>query len=215
MKKILFLLVAVLALRAAGRAATRNAQAASLLWMLIAATANAGTANTPKSRSTEQRLANLIPVVFPNTGGTITGNVTVQGSHTVTGSVQAGGNMTVSGNHTVGGALSVQATSSFANDLNIGNQVNANNFAASGAASSHGFTSHGNVAADSDVNAGGNVNATGNVYCSQAWVSGVRIAPHQSAGGWPLASSQAWGPSVVSVLNQLVGALNSSGITQT
>lgn len=90
MKKLLLICLALLAVKMAGRAATRNAEVMAALWLLLGMTATLNGAGTAKSRSTEQRLNDLIPAVFPNTGGTVTGSMTVTGSHTVNGGVSAG-----------------------------------------------------------------------------------------------------------------------------
>lgn len=158
--RLLMLAVALLAVRMAGRAFKRDTEVMAALWALTCMTALAGAGTTPKARSTETRLNILIPKVFPNTGGTINGSVTVNGGHSVN------GNMSVSGSHTVGG------------------QVNAGTVSVSGAATSSGFTSHGNVAADSHVTAGGNVSANGNVSAGgQVLVNGASTSAQLGVNG--------------------------------
>ena len=57
MRKLLLLGLALLAVYMGGRALKRNAEVLQLLWALVGMTAMASTANTPKARSTEARLA--------------------------------------------------------------------------------------------------------------------------------------------------------------
>lgn len=188
MKRLLLLGLALLAVYMGGRAARRNAEVLNLLWVLIGLTATASTAGTAKSRSTEDRLSALIPKVFPNTGGTISGPVTVNGSHTVNGS------MSVSGSHTVGG------------------QVNANTLSVAGAGTTNGFTSHGGIVADGSIAAGGNVSGNQGVFGSLLSVSGQRIAPGQGTPpGYPVVGS----PSTAglgNLVNEIIGGLQAAGI---
>lgn len=188
--KALFLLgIALLAAWIAVRAVKRNTEVVTLLCVLIGLNATAGLANTPKTRSVENRLNSLIPVVYPNTGGPINGPVTVNGTHAVN------GNASVSGSHTVGG------------------QINAGTLATSGPATTYGLTVHGGIGADSSIGAGGNVTASGSLNGGQLYVSGQRIAPAQGTpGGYPMATNTPWGPGVVAVVNGIITSLRGSGI---
>jgi hypothetical protein len=82
MKKVLLLAIALLAAYLAVRAVKRNAETITLLCVLIGLSATASTANSPKTRAVEDRLNTLVPQVFPNTGGTVNGSMTVTGNHT-------------------------------------------------------------------------------------------------------------------------------------
>lgn len=134
-RKLVVLALAMIAVRLAGRAMKNQADLVKILWLMIASTATLNATNTPKARSTEERLNTLITAVFPNTGGTVNGSMTVNGNHQVNGTasantvkgtsqVLAGGasgsnalevnggahvnsNMQVDGSHSVGGQLSV------------------------------------------------------------------------------------------------------------
>jgi len=139
MRKIVLLLLVVLAVRMAGRAVKRNSEVIALLWVLIGMTASVSTAGTAKSRSTEDRLNGLIPKVFPNTGGTVTGS------------------MTVNGNHFVGGSLF--GGSGSGSTLTVGSPTHVSG---AGMTVDNGLTSHANVAADGNVTAGGNMSVSGN-----------------------------------------------------
>lgn len=61
MRKVFWVLLALLAVRLAGRAARRQAEVTAMLWELIALIAGMSTSGTPKSRSTEDRLNALVP----------------------------------------------------------------------------------------------------------------------------------------------------------
>jgi len=129
MKRIFMLLVVMLTLWLAGKAAKRQAQVFQVLWMLVAMTASLGTANTAKTRSIENRLNALVPVVFPNTGGTITGNVDVTGNHTVGGSVSAGNqlfvNATGSATAEIGGNAHITSTLQVDSAITSGSSISA------------------------------------------------------------------------------------------
>lgn len=183
MRKLLLLGLALLAAYMGGRALRRNAEVVQLLWALVGMTALTGTAGTAKSRSTEDRLSALIPKVFPNTGGTISGPVTVNGSHTVN------GNMSVSGSHTVGG------------------QVNAAAVASSGAMSSFGFTSHGGLSADGTLNAS---NFSGTFSGSH---SGSYAGGQSRPGGYPISHGTPWEDQVIDVINNIANVLVNAHVT--
>lgn len=99
--KIVLLMLAILAVKMAGRALKRDAEVIAALWTLVGLTAQVNTANTPKARSTEARLNALVPVVFPNTGGTVNGSMTVTGNHVVEGTMDVSGALSGAG----GGAI--------------------------------------------------------------------------------------------------------------
>lgn len=143
MKKLLLLGLALLAVYMGGRAVKRNSEVLTLLWVLIGMTATASTAGTAKSRSTEDRLNGLIPVVFPNTGGTISGNVTVNGAHAVNGNMSVSGSHTVGGNAAVGGSLFGPGGSS-GNTLTVGSPTHFNGV---GITADNGITSHAGLSA--------------------------------------------------------------------
>jgi hypothetical protein len=111
----LLLGLAMLAAYMGARAARRESEQLRLLWALAGLIAVASTATAPKTRSTEARLNALVPVVFPNTGGTINGNVTVNGSHTVSGTVSAG---TLQGTLAAGYVSGTVASANTANTAN-------------------------------------------------------------------------------------------------
>lgn len=139
MRKLILLLLVMLAVRMAGRAVRRNAEVMAALWLLLGMTATVSTAGTAKSRSTEDRLNSLIPSVFPNTGGTVNGS------------------MTVTGNHQVGGQL--LGPSGSGSTLTVGSPTH---FSGVAMTVDNGLTSHSNVAADGNVTAGGNMSVAGN-----------------------------------------------------
>lgn len=227
-KKLLLLFVALVALRMASRAAARNAQAASLLWMLACATANLG-ANTAKSRSTEDRLNNLIPVVFPNTGGTINGSVTVTGTHAAN-QVLAGG---------ASSSASVAGTSAhFTGNAQVDGTHGAGQVLVNGASSSAAIAANGDahmtgvVQGDGGLSTGGNVSAGGGVTANQVIIGGASTtaalgAPsaHISAlavnslngGSLPLGavstvSGSATTAQLAAAINGLISRLGSVGI---
>lgn len=137
--KLLLILLAILAVRMAGRALKHNAEVTAALWLLLGMTAAVSTAGTAKSRSTEDRLNSLIPSVFPNTGGTVNGS------------------MTVTGNHQVGGQLLGPTGSG--STLTVGSPTH---FSGVAMTVDNGLTSHGGVSADGNVTAGGNMGVSGN-----------------------------------------------------
>jgi hypothetical protein len=145
MKRLILIVLALLAVRMAGRAVKQNAEVMAGLWLLLGMTATLNGAGTAKSRSTEQRLNDLIPAVFPNTGGTVSGNMTVAGNHTVAGNVSVGSSL-------------VGPTGS-GSTLTVGSPAH---FSGVGITADNGVTSHANVAADGNVTAGGNMSVSGN-----------------------------------------------------
>lgn len=202
MKKIsmlLLILLAMVAVRMAGRAARRNADVMAALWLLLGMTATASTSGTAKSRSTEDRLNSLIPAVFPNTGGTITGSVTVNG------------------NHNVGGQLNVNGAGGSANVA-----VNGNVHATSTGQFDGGVTtSVVNATSGSTSEFSGGIHAAGDILSDAAlrgttlYVNGQRIAPGQGRPAfYPVASGSS--PSNLSIgvgLNEIVNCLIAAGIS--
>jgi hypothetical protein len=200
MKKLILLFIALLAVRMAGRALRRQSEVTQLLWVLIGMTATASTTGTAKSRSTEARLNGLIPVVFPNTGGTISGSVNVTGNHNVGGSLNGpGGSGTLSigtpahvnGNGmTVDGTLTTHNTLSADGSLSVGGNASVSgNHSVGGSltgggggtltigspahVSGNGMTVDGALNSHGTVTADGNVSAGGNVTASGTVNCGV------------------------------------------
>lgn len=168
MKKVALICLALLAVYMGKRAVRREAEIVRLLWVLLAMVA-LNSANTPKTRAIEDRLNALVPQVFPNTGGTITGPVTVNADHTINGNAAINGTATVSGNvNGSGGALknsngihsgaSVQADG----DLIAGGQVLVNGASGSATVEVNG---NGHVTSsfqvDGDHTVGGTVSVRG------------------------------------------------------
>lgn len=91
LSKMALVMLALIAVRMAGRALKANAEVTAALWAVMTITALATAPPGPKAKSTEQRLNALVPVIFPNTGGTVNGSMTVTGNHTVNGNVNVGG----------------------------------------------------------------------------------------------------------------------------
>lgn len=233
MRKLLLVLLVMLAVRMAGRAVRQNAEVMAALWLLLGLTATASTAGTAKSRSTEDRLNGLIPVVFPNTGGTITGSVTVNGNHTIGGNLSgSGGTLAVSGNQSVSGAFTTTSTITSHGSVNVDNsitaggngsisgsltvggnhsvsgQVNANTLSISGAATTSGFTSHGGVTADGNIHAGGTIsgsNFSGSFAGGQGGVSTVSAAP--------ASYNQAAMTAYASAINGIIARISAAGVT--
>jgi hypothetical protein len=172
---------------------------AAFAWVALS-----GATVAAKARSTEDRLNAQIPIIgaayatantantlagnaYPKTGGTISGNVTVNGTHTVSGTLTASSGILSASMHATG---NVQVDGS--------------------------HTVNGNISGGTDISASNNLNAGGNlngneVVVSNAFIGGNQLHMQQSAGGWPMSSSQAWGSSVVNVLNQLAAAANNTG----
>lgn len=167
--------------------------------------------NTAKSYTTEQRLNNLVPIIFPNTGGQINGNVNVSGTHSAN-QIYAGGtsggsasvtgttahftsNTQTDGNHAIGG------------DANVSGQVNASAVAASGAMSSFGFTSHGGLSADGTLSA---ANFSGTFSGSH---SGSYAGGQSRPGGYPIAHGTPWEDQVIDVINNIANVLVNAHVT--
>jgi hypothetical protein len=223
MKKLLLLGLALLAVYMGGRAVKRNSEVLQLLWALVGMTALTGTANTPKARSTEDRLNNLIPVVFPNTGGTVNGSMTVTGTHTVgtqlrvnttggsaaievAGSGHVTGGLQVDGNHVVGGSVSASAGGSFGSNVHVtGGGTFTGDVILSGTLSSPG----------GQVTTNGNHAVTGRVTASAMTLAGSHVAPvgRTSLPGSPSSTyNSAWAASVTNIVTNIVNSLVSAGI---
>jgi hypothetical protein len=182
MKKLFLLLLAILAVRLAGRAARQNVQLMAALWLLVGMSANLNASSDPKTRLVESRLNALVPVVFPNTGGTISGNVNVTGTHNVNSDLTVGGNANGAGGgtlHNSGGFHSsgtVQADSQLVSpNVHATTQMLVNGASTSSALGIAGDT-HGSGSGqfDSGVSTSGNVVASGNVNAgSQVLVNGA------------------------------------------
>lgn len=186
MKKVLLLAMALAAAYLAVRAARRNAETITLLCVLIGLSATASTANSPKTRAVEDRLNSLIPVVFPNTGGTVNGSMTVTGNHTaanviaqnqvlvngasssarlavlgdahITSTLAADGGLSTSGNLSASGSASLGSVAT--NSVNSSGQVLVNG-ASSGAAFAVNGDAHitSTATIDGGVSTGSSVNA--------------------------------------------------------
>jgi hypothetical protein len=169
LKKMLLLLAALVALRMAGRALGRQSQAVTLLWMLIAATAGLSV-DTPKSRSTEARLNTLITQVFPNTGGTVNGSMTVTGNHVVNGTVKVS---TTSGSAT----LEVGGGGHLSGSLQVDSGVNTStvNVGAS--------TSTATVAIAGNVHASSTGEFDGGITSGAAVTAGTQVLVGGATGG--------------------------------
>ncbi|HEY2090124.1 MAG TPA: hypothetical protein VGH54_29400 [Mycobacterium sp.] len=212
MKKLLLLLLALLAARMAARALRRETEVVSLLWALVGMTASASLANTPKTRSVEDRLNGVISTIgpqaanaYPKTGGTISGNVTVNGSHTVNGqvnaqTVSASGAATTFG-FTSHGNLGVDGTVTVGGDHNVSGQVNSGTLSVSGAATVHGFTSHGGLVADGTLSA---ANFSGTFSGSH---SGSYAGGQNRPGGYPIPHGTPWEDQVIDVINNTISVI--------
>lgn len=176
MKKLFLLGLALLAVYMGGRAAKRNAEVLQLLWVLIGMTATLNGAGTAKSRSTEQRLNDLIPAVFPNTGGTITGNVTVTGSHTVDGGMAAG-SLSVNG-------ASGSATVAVSGNIHASSTVQADGGVNTTAVSASGGVSAGSLSVNGG-SGGATVAVAGSVHASSTgqFDGGVTTSAVNATGG--------------------------------
>ena len=220
MKKLLLLGIALLAAYIGARAVKRNAEAIQLICGLIGMTAlSTSLANTPKTRSVEDRLNALIPQVFPNTGGTVNGSVNV------------------TGNHTVGGTLSVTSSSTSeytggihsAGTVEADGGVTASSVSSTGTATSEysgGIHSAGVVEADGGISTttvtatgtgtsefSGGIHSAGVIQAdAELIVSGQRIAPGQGQpAGYPAVGSPSTA-GLATYCNAIVGALIASGI---
>jgi hypothetical protein len=171
---------------------------AAFAWVALS-----GASTAAKARSTEDRLAAVIPVVgtaistansastlagnaLPKSGGTVTGSLTVSGSHTA-GSLFVSGNATTNGSHQINGNATVNGNISGGTDVSASNNLNAGN------------------------NLNGGAAVVGNLY-----VGGNHVAIPQGRGtgllGAPGSYTSAWGNSVVSFCTQVNNALQSAGI---
>lgn len=225
MKKLLLLGLALLAVYMAQRAVRRQAEVLQLAWALLGLTALTSTANTPKTRSTEDRLNNLIPVVFPNTGGTISGSVNVTGNHSVGGSLTgpggtgtltvgspahvSGAGMTVDNGITshagvvADGNISAGGTGSFASDVEVGGNLRSSGGTLNVAAA---------VAMTGGFTANGGSTVHGNFAIDNALhVSGIQIDPTQvtegTAGSCPNPPTQAYVQGLTNRVNQLLASM--------
>jgi len=182
MKKWLLLGVALLAAYIGTRAVKRNAEVIQLVCALIGMTAAAGLAGTPKTRSVEHRLNALIPTVFPNTGGTVTGPVTATGP---VGSTGSGTSEFTGGIHSAG---VVEADGG----------VTTTTVTATGAGTSE-FTG--------SIHAAGTIEAD-----TELIVSGQRIAPGQGQpAGYPVVGSPSTA-GLGTLCNEIIGGLIAAGI---
>lgn len=186
--------------------------------------------NTSKTRAVESRLSALETVTFPNTGGTISGNVTVTGTHTVNGNTQVGGYITGSGGGTLennssihtSGILQADGQVSTANVYSTGGSTNEFSGAIHTAsvlqADSQVVAAGGSGGAAVEAGGGGmhtsgNMVADGSMTTTDLYVSGQRIAPGQGApGGYPIAQNTPWENQVINVINGIVGGLIAAGI---
>jgi hypothetical protein len=242
MKRLILLALAMIAVWMAGRAVRRargeldgQARLMAALWSVLAMSVQLNSpANTAKTRAIEDRLNALVPQVFPNTGGTITGNVNVTGVHSAS-QVQAGGasgsasitgtsahftaNTQTDGTHTASqvlaggasGSASVAGTSNHftGNTQTDGNHSVGGGLSAGNVSSSGGATNEFTGA----IHTGGNAQVDGQTSTSTLYVSGQRIAPGQGTpGGYPMVSTTPWGPGVVAVINGIITSLHGSGI---
>jgi hypothetical protein len=241
MKKLLLLGIALVAVYMGGRAVKRNAEVLQLLWALIGMTAMASTANTPKTRSVEQRLNTLVPVVFPNTGGTITGNVDVTGNHTVGGqllvnatgsaTMEVGGNshvtggMQVDGNHVVGGAITTggqvlvnTATSGATFAVNGNGHITAG-MQVDGAVTTGGQVLVNNASSGATFAVNGNGHITSGLQVDGLMQLSTGSGMPQSApstcgspAGLVTGSALTWANSATSTINSLRSAMISAGV---
>lgn len=116
MRKIFLIALAFLAARMAGRALRREAEVISLLWTLVQSIAVAGTANTAKTRSVEERVSAVViprlPIqqFSPGPAGDSSSNATNTSYTTSNGSFSMGGGTLVtsdSGSGNNGGSSSL------------------------------------------------------------------------------------------------------------
>jgi len=206
------LLVVMLALWLAGRAARRQAQVFQLLWVLVAMSASLGTSNTAKTRSVENRLNALVPVVFPNTGGTITGNVDVTGNHTVGGTVSAGNQLLVN--------ASGSATAEIGGNAHITSTLQVDSAISSGSSISAGSQLLVNASGSAAMEIGGNGHITGGMQVDGVMQlstgSGMPQSAPSSCGspsGLGFTTSQLlWCNSATSTINSLRSAMISAGV---
>jgi hypothetical protein len=191
--KILLLLFALIALRLAARAARHQAEVAAMAWALICTIAAGSLASTPKTRSVEMRLNSLLPVVFPNTGGTVNGSINVTGNHAVGGSLN-GPNGT--------GTLTIGTPA----------HVNGNGMTVDGALNTHNnFTADGNVSA-ATMSVTGNHTVGGTLSVTGGSTSEFDSGIH--AGGEMLADGGVSAPVVTSTgtsTNEFSGGMHIGG----
>jgi hypothetical protein len=218
MRKLLLLGLALLAAYMAKRALRRENEVVTLLWALTALTASTSLANTPKTRSVEDRVNSIITTIgpqaanaFPKTGGTISGPVTVNGSHTVNGQVNtqtlAASGATTDYGHTTHGNLAVDSNMTVGGNHTVGGQVNAGAVASSGAMSSYGFTSHGGLSADGTLSA---ANFSGTFSGSH---SGSYAGGQSRPGGYPISHGTPWEDQVIDVINNIANVLVNAHVT--
>lgn len=237
-KTLLLLGIALLAAYLGARALKRNAEVVQLLCALIGMTATASLANTPKTRSVENRLNALVPVVFPNTGGKITGNVDVTGNHTVGGQLLV--NATGSATMEVGGNAHVTSTLQVDNAVTSGTSVSAGTqILAGGASGSATMEVNGNghvtstLQVDGTMSTGANLqvntssgSATLEVNGNGHITSGLQVGgalttstggsipqPRPSNPGSPSSTyNSAWASSVTNIVQDIINQLVAAGV---
>lgn len=207
---------------------------AAFAWVALS-----GATVAAKARSTEDRLTAVIPTIFPNTGGTISGNVTVNGTHTVngnhtvSGTIASGGNVQVGSLLTGAGGGTVGAASLHSNGIILADSaLNSNgSMSVSGSASVGGnHTVSGTIASGGNVQVGnlltgggggtvesngihsnGTVLADNSVESTYLYVNGQRIAPGQGdPAGYPYVGGTI--ANVDNALNAIVNGLRAAGI---
>lgn len=235
-KNLILLAMTMLAVWAAGRAARRAgaelsgyAQLTAALWTVLAMSLQLNSPqNTAKTRAVEERLNALVPVVFPNTGGTINGNVNVNGTHTanqvLAGGVSSGasvagtnnhftGSTQTDGNHTVGGQVA-------SGSVNVGGSGSGATVAVNGNvhASSTGQFDGGVVTGNVNSNGGSTNEFSGGIHSAgigqfDGGISASNYHPGQGTpGGYPIAHGTPWENQIIDFLNSMVAKLQNAGI---
>jgi hypothetical protein len=205
MKRLLLLGLALLAVYMGDRALRRNAEVLQMLWALIGMTAMAGTANTPKNRSVENRLNALVPVVFPNTGGTVTGNMVVTGTHSV------------GSNASVGGSVSVGTVGTFGGDVILSGEIS-NPSGTLTTNGNHSVTGQllVNASGSATMEIGGNGHVTGGLTVGGGIVTstgGSIPQPRPSNPGSPSSTyNSAWASSVTNIVQDIINQLVAAGV---
>jgi hypothetical protein len=208
---------------------------AAFAWVALS-----GATVAAKARGTEARLNNLIPTVFPNTGGTINGPVTVNGSHTVNGNHTVSGTIASGGNVQVGslltgagggtvGAASLHSNGTILADsaLNSNGSMSVNgsasvggNHTVSGTIASGGNVQVGNLLTGSGggtvgtagIHSNGTVLADGSVQGTTLYVNGQRVAPGQGTPVWYQITTAVSTAQLAGCVNNIVSELIAAGI---
>lgn len=141
-----------------------------------------------KTRAVEQRVSSLEGMTFPNTGGTVNGNVAVTGNHSVGGYITGSGGGTLENNSSIHTSGTLQADTQVAT-------YNVNSTGSSTNEFTGGIHTASNMVVDGTLSAG-------------------NLAPGQSTGDWiwPVSHGTPWENQIIDGLNAMASALKNSGI---